>query len=234
MSHFISRLQIARNPSADALKMLIDPNNRDLAMDAHHRLIWSAFAGEPAAKRDFLWRAEGKGRFIVLSNRQPEPSPLFEPYEVKSFAPQLSAGQALQFVLRVNATKTRPEKFAIKPNGKKGDSRVDIVMDVLKDIPAGQERATQRMEIANQAAEKWMTGQGEKYGFALLKCTVADYSVHALPSHRGMRKGQPQFGVLELSGTLSVTNPVAFVEKLTSGFGRAKAFGCGLMLVKRA
>ena len=42
------------------------------------------------------------------------------------------------------------------------------------------------------------------------------------------------FGVLDLRGRLTVRSPEVFVEALLAGFGRAKAYGCGLMLVRRA
>ncbi|MDX2120628.1 MAG: type I-E CRISPR-associated protein Cas6/Cse3/CasE, partial [Gemmatimonadota bacterium] len=49
------------------------------------------------------------------------------------------------------------------------------------------------------------------------------------------RPGAPmQIGVLDLEGTLYVTDPSAFLGALGAGFGRAKAFGCGLMLIRRA
>jgi CRISPR system Cascade subunit CasE len=233
MTHYLSRLNIAQNPSTDALKVLLDPENQDLAMDAHHRLIWSAFAGSAENKRDFLWRAEGNGAFIVLSERAPMPSPIFEPHQIKEFSPKLGPGDVLRFALRVNATKARPKKYAVKSNGKSGDRRVDIVMHSLKNIPQ-LERATERMKIAQSQGQAWLVSQGQKNGFEISQCIVSDYSVHALPNHRGQRKGQPQFGVLEMSGLLRVTDPALFLPKLVSGFGRAKAFGCGLMLVKRA
>jgi CRISPR system Cascade subunit CasE len=228
MQYYLSRMCLARDPSTTALKMLIDPDNRALAMDSHHRLIWSTFAGDPDKKRDFLWRAEGNGRFMVLSKHKPSPSPLFDQHKTKTFAPQLSSGDKLQFLLRVNATKTRPEKFAPSK-----DRRVDIVMHALHGIPK-LERAEKRHEIANAVASDWFAVQGMKFGFQPEIVAVADYSVQELPNHRGSRKGQPQFGVLELTGELTVTDPEAFLAKLVSGFGRAKAFGCGLMLVKRA
>lgn len=234
MTHFLSRMRLSQSPSTEALKMLIDPENRALAMDAHHRLIWSAFAGRADDKRDFLWRAEQKGAFIVLSNREPSPSPLFAPYEVKSYAPNLRVGDKLNFVLRVNATKTRPAKYATEVNGKTRDTRVDIVMHALKEISAGGKRKERRMSIAQEVGAQWLASQGEKHGFAVHDCRVADYSVQVLPNHRGSRKGQPQFGILELTGKIEVKEPLKLLAKLLSGFGRAKAFGCGLMLVKRA
>lgn len=218
MSLYLSRLTVARDPAISALDALLDPAHEGARMDAHHRLLWSAFAGDPAADRDFLWRAEGQGRFITLSARAPQASPLFAPPEVKPFAPDLAAGDALEFVLRANATRAR-----------RGVGRVDIVMDALKPVPR-PERAAQRMALAQEAAQGWMAGQGARAGFDLTALAVEDYSTVALP---GKRKGRPQFGVLEMTGRLTVTDPAAFVDKLAKGFGRARAFGCGLMLIRR-
>jgi CRISPR system Cascade subunit CasE len=33
---------------------------------------------------------------------------------------------------------------------------------------------------------------------------------------------------------LTVRNPASFLATLGQGFGRARAFGCGLMLIRRA
>ncbi|MFB2533182.1 type I-E CRISPR-associated protein Cas6/Cse3/CasE [Paracoccus sp. p3-h83] len=221
MSLYLSRLRVARDPAVAALDALLDPAHDGARMDAHHRLLWSAFAGDPTATRDFLWRAEGQGRFLVLSPRPPGHSPLFDPPEVKPFAPDLVPGDVLEAVLRVNATRAR-----------KGVGRVDVVMDALHGVPRG-ERAAQRMAVAQVAAQDWLAGQGAQHGFDPLAVAVQDYSTVALPGHRGKRAGQPQFGVLDLTARLRVTDPPAFVAKLAAGFGRAKAFGCGLMLIRR-
>jgi CRISPR system Cascade subunit CasE len=39
---------------------------------------------------------------------------------------------------------------------------------------------------------------------------------------------------LDFEGVLAVTDPPIFLAALASGFGRARAFGCGLMLIRRA
>ena len=41
------------------------------------------------------------------------------------------------------------------------------------------------------------------------------------------------FGVLDISGVLIVEDPVRFLAAQAAGFGRARAFGCGLMLIRR-
>jgi CRISPR system Cascade subunit CasE len=43
-----------------------------------------------------------------------------------------------------------------------------------------------------------------------------------------------KIGVLEFEGLLRVTSVEAFLAALARGFGHAKAFGCGLMLIRRA
>lgn len=192
-------------------------------MDAHHRLVWSAFAGDPAATRDFLWRDMGGGVFLVLSPRPPQASALFEEPQVQPFAPDLAAGDRLAFVLRANATRTVTEA-----DGKKRHR--DVVMAALHGLPKGA-RATARLDLAQEAGRGWLEGQGARAGFGLRAAGVTAYDV-VEPPGQGTRR--PRFGVLELEGVIDVTDPAAFLARLAQGFGRAKAFGCGLMLIRRA
>ncbi|TNC72034.1 type I-E CRISPR-associated protein Cas6/Cse3/CasE [Rubellimicrobium roseum] len=238
MTLFLSRLALSRTPSAAALAGLLDPEDASRAMDAHHRLLWTLFADGPDRRRDFLWRAEGQGRFLVLSQREPlwAAGGLFDQPEVKEFAPDLRAGDRLGFMLRVNATRTR-RIGAPGADGKPGRVHVDVVMDALHGLPSGrvsEARSGARMALAQEKGAAWLAEQGSKHGFEAQGVTVSDYAVVALPSHRGPRKGQPQFGVLETTGMLKVTEPGAFLGRIAEGFGRAKAFGCGLMLIRRA
>ena len=233
MTLFLSRLMVSRKPSAAALMQLIDPDDPGRRDDAHHRLLWSAFAGDPDQRRDFLWRADGRGRFMVLSRRPPGDSPLFDRPEIKEFAPEFGPGDRLEFKLRTNATVTK-KSDDLAANGKPRRRHHDVVMEVLRKFPAGPERANRRMPLAQQAAKSWLDGQGARHGFVVEDCIVEDYSARALPLHRGKRRGQPQFGVLDLTGIICVGNPRAFIDKLGKGFGRARAYGCGLMLIRRA
>ena len=247
MSLYLSRLTIARSPAATAIRALIDPlpdatrqRLHDPAqgrmMDAHHRLVWALFGDGPARKRDFLWRAEGRGRFLALSARPPagDGAGLFEPPEVKAFAPELREGDVLAFALRANATRTRVDPARSE---KERGRRVDIVMDAIHALPSGRvsdERREARMTLAQRAGQAWLEAQGDKAGFAVQRSAVADYAVVPLPAHTGPRRGQPQFGVMELAGEIRVTDPERLVAQIAEGFGRARAFGCGLMLIRRA
>lgn len=219
---FLSRVILSRAPSVQALNALLNPTDAGARSDAHHRLLWTLFADSPDRRRDFLWREEGAGRFLVLSEREPVLTDLFAQVDSKPYAPDLGQGARLIFSLRANATRT-----------KKGGSRVDVVMDALHQV-AKDERAANRMPIANIEGAAWMERQGATHGFSILHCVTSDYTVHALPGHRGKRNERPQFGILDMQGEIQISDPTAFLAAVNRGFGRAKAFGCGLMLLRRA
>jgi len=224
---FLSRLTLRRTPDVTALAQVLNPSAEGRRLDAHHRLIWSVFAGDPDARRDFLWRDMGQGTFLVLSPREPGESALFERPETNLFAPDLRAGDCLAFVLRANATRTVTEA-----DGRKRHR--DVVMEALTPLPQSA-RASARLELAQQAGKRWMEGQGARAGFRVAGAGVTAYRVaETLPRRSPGRSAGPRFGILDLEGTAEVTDPAAFLDKLARGFGRAKAFGCGLMLIRRA
>jgi CRISPR system Cascade subunit CasE len=246
MTLYLSRLTLKRDPASNALKALIDPPEADRRADAHHRLLWTAFSDNENRKRDFLWRAEPRGRFFALSHRQPQPHGLFEEPEVKAFEPVLSVGDKLAFVLRANAVTQRPKDSNDRSkSGRVRSHKVDVAMHLLKDVPRRSsdlapnelsERAKKRHDIAAEAAKAWLERQGADHGFSPSpdRFVLAGYSTVTLPGYRGTRKKEPRFGIFDMKGDIVVTDPAAFVSKLASGFGRAKAYGCGLMMIRRA
>ncbi len=223
---YLSRLTLSRAPSVDALAALLNPADQGRRLDAHHRMIWSAFAGDPEARRDFLWRDEGNGRFLVLSPRAPDTSMLFGPPQVREFAPDLRAGDRVAFLLRANATRS-VKTHRITPSGKRERNHQDVVMHALHLIPKGA-RAQVRMALAQEAGRAWLASQGARSGFAVEDASVTTYRVIEA------RRNGPRFGVIDIEGVIEVADPPVFLARLSQGFGRAKAFGCGLMLIKRA
>ena len=235
MTLHLTRAVLDRSAGVAALAPLLDPPDPDQAFDAHRRLVWTLFPGKNAS-RDFLWRADGYGRFFILSQRAPVQSDLFRPLDTTDFTPVLAVGDRLSFVLRVNATKDR--RVPEQPNGRRPNRRVDLVMDALYG-EAGQQvlghdqasdRTAKRMEIADRVAADWLAAQGHRHGFELDRLRAEDYSMRRIP--RG-RRNPATLGVLDLTGSLTVTEPPNFVTALGAGFGRARAFGCGLMLIRR-
>ncbi len=233
MKLYLSRAVLNRDASSRALLPLLDPENRSQAMDAHHRLMWVLFGSrDPGDKRDYLWRADGNGRFYTLSRRRPVASELFEqPMDTKLFEPVLSAGGLLEFKLRANATKDRSRQ-----NGK-GNRRVDLVMDKLRNMavaggevkPGKPKRADARFKIAGEVGRAWLDTQGTTNGFTVKEFALDDYSVVKIRQ----RKRVITYGILDMTGVIRISDPGTFLASLANGFGRAKGFGCGLMLIRR-
>ena len=232
MTLYLSRLTLNRSAPAAALMPLLNPSAPRQAADAHHRLIWSVYSDGKDRRRDFLWRHDGRGRFFVLSARRPRMSELFEAPETKVFDPELRTGDRLQFSLRANATKDRAVVSRMKQDERRGKSRrVDVVMDLMRSAPEAERRAEIRSAIAQAAAEAWMASQGAAKGFAVRSTVVEGYSTIELGR---LRREGATFGILDLRGEIEVTDPDTFLTALGVGFGRAKAWGCGLMLIRRA
>lgn len=216
------RARLRRDTSVAALAPLLLPDDGSARVLAAHRLVWSLMPPDPDARRDFLWREEAPGRFLVLASRPPGSSALFD-VEAKPFEPALAAGDRLRFVLRAN-----PTVSGSVTEGR--GARHDVVMHALRAV-SQPDRAAARPMLAQREGAAWLDRVGQRHGFAVEPGLRADgYQMLRLP-----RAGRAiRLGTLEYEGVLQVTDPAAFVAGLAAGFGRAKAFGCGLMLVRRA
>lgn len=225
MTLWLSKLELKRSPEIAALAGTLMPGDPAQAVATDHRLVWSVFADGPERERDFLWRREERpGRFLALSRRKPrEDGALFD-VATKPFEPVLAPGDRLAFALKFNPTVER-----------KGVGRTDVVMDLLKPTPSG-ERAAVRLAYAQEATEAWLRARTERDGFALHALIVDGYRVERFGRTK-RRRGSTEagiIGVVDARGVLEVRDPTAFLARLAAGFGRAKAFGCGLMLIRRA
>lgn len=221
----LTRARLRRDAQLSAIAPLLMPENDDARTLASHRLIWSLMPQDAGAVRDFLWREEAPGRFLVLAARPPEPSALFDVDPPKEFAPSLEPGDRLDFVLRANPTAT------VFRRGLRGQ-RVDVVMHALHGVPKAQ-RAEARPGLIHSAGAAWLDRLAARHGF-----TVAGESlgVDGYETRRIARPKAPpaEFATLDFQGRLTVTDPRLFLPGLCAGFGRARAFGCGLMLIRRA
>lgn len=238
-----ARLRASRGEALSAIAKLLIPDDPSKQAGHAHRVLWLLFQDIPDAARDFLWRDEGNGKYMLLSARPPvDPLGLFD-LDTKEFEPSLKAGDRLSFSLRANpvvASKValKPEQRAARARGKK----IDVVMKALHDVPKTNwdqktGRAFERDRIAADAGAKWLAEQGTKSGFKLARTPLVDgYTQVQVERNvvRGSKKRPAGFSVLNLSGELEVTDPAAFLSRLPEGFGSAKAFGNGLMLIRRA
>lgn len=246
---YLSRLDLRRSSRNVApLIGLLNPADSAAQMNIGHRLLWTAMpphlqgraadgrAGESWAGEGapFLWRRDlREDRYYVLGPELgQEESPFFE-ISSRLFEPHLAPGDRLAFEMSVNATVDR--KIGTDGNGRPLRRRCDVVMDLIHRREAEADGAVQRgdlrEEAAHDAALDWLKGQAERSGFVLRGLRVDVYRVEQVPRS----KGKPaRFGVLDLAGLIEVEDPAAFLARLGRGFGRAKAFGCGLMMIRRA
>lgn len=235
----LSRLSLKKTDAAvKPLLATLLPPEQDKAMAVQHRLLWSLFpdAGSQtdaaSAASPFLWRQVGSdGRFFVLGPPPVPASPWFE-VESRPFDVRFRTGQRLGFDLRVHAT---VDRMLDPAKGRSGRRRVDLVLDALHrtEKAAGTpfDRAAERDRIANDALRLWLAAQGERAGFRLV--TSALVAHHLVPPPGKSRK-TTKVGIADLAGVIEVTDPDLFADRHAIGFGRMKAFGCGLMLLRPA
>lgn len=222
---YFTRVELRRHVPSAALRSVLMPQNGGARAGTSHSLIWTLFADAEDRERDFLWREHSPGVFYTLSERPPnDQHGLFEVKKPKVFAPSLRAGDHLAFELRVNATVSRGGQPGVR--GKP----CDIVMDAIYRIPR-DDRADERRAVVADVARDWMTRQGHRCGFDVKAVEVIGYS--PLEIRRGKGKKSATLGVLDLRGVLEVHKVDDFNSAVRIGFGRGKAFGCGLMLLRR-
>lgn len=223
---YLTKAELRRDASASALVGLLLPEDADQRLMVTHKLLWTLFADGADRTRDFLWREAEPGHFLILSARKPEDHHnLFHLSQAKLFAPALVAGDMLSFSLRANPTiALQSEK-----NAKGQSRRADVIMHAIKAVTK-ENRAEARAMAVQTAGEGWLKAQGEKHGFAVVRVTADRYNLLA-PPHRGAKM---RLATLDFDGILRVIDPTAFTAMLTKGVGRAKAYGCGLMLIRRA
>ena len=182
-----------------------------------HQWLWALFPDEQ--ERQYLYRREeiqGAFRFFVLSAKPPVSDDLFR-IECRAFSPELRVGQRLRFSLRANPT--------ICKTGK----RHDLLMDAKRRAKASPDGETIWFH-QQQAAQKWLASQGEQHGFSLSEVNVDSYRKKKIIG--GKPHPPIQFSSVDYSGVLQINEPDLFLRRLMQGYGKSRAFGCGLMLIK--
>lgn len=202
---------------------------------ADHQWLWLWFPADPDANRDFLFRRHEPSetlRYYVLSSRPPAERLGAWEAQTRPYAPQLEVGEQLTFELRANPTVR---------HGHDGKSkRHDVVMNAKKTLL--QSRGLGRwadwddagkpmlQQLVHDACSKWLERRGERFGFAvdMSSLVIEGYDQHLEQHDRNLR-----FSTVDVAGQLTIVDPEAFQVALLHGIGSAKAFGCGLLLVRR-
>lgn len=232
---------------------VITPEERLIRQAAHelyaeHQWLWKFFPSSADQTRDFIFRRhelEQMPRFYVVSQRPP--TAFSEAWQVQSrvYDPQLQEGQRLSFQLRANPVITRK-------NDAGKSQRHDVVMQAKKQLLAEHGLSKEAKwsdwndesnkpflyELVQQHCAVWLDGVAKRNGFEIAltdeekpqrKLQIDAYE----QSKAGKRDHNIRFSAVDFSGELLVTNPELFHLALCNGLGHAKAFGCGLLLVRK-
>jgi CRISPR system Cascade subunit CasE len=194
------------------------------------------------ATHDFLFRRSTNGvtRFHVLSNRIPRTQSGAWSVETRPYAPRFPAGARAQFELRANPmiTESRGGKSQWGEGMTRGEKR----------LPRGHGAPTWSSwqdpgkpaidSLVEKSCGEWLQARAARHGFEVRpeSLSVCDFQQHA---GDGLTNSNPartcgvggELSTVDFSGELTVVDPVTFGFALQNGIGRAKAFGCGLLLV---
>lgn len=228
-----AHLSRAAGTQGSLAKVLLSGGNGD----RNHGLVWSLFSRPDEPARDFLFRQIEPGAFIVVSERPPDdPHGLWTIGEPKPYAPNLTAGDRLGFVLRANPTVAVPQ-----PGAKRG-KRVDVIMHAKSKLDREQ-RADFCADGVGGVALDWLIKRGPTIGaeFDAAACDATGYIQVKIPRgpndpnrpSRASGKNVIEFSEIDFEGVLTVTDPEKLCAALFKGIGKAKAYGCGLMMVRR-
>lgn len=99
--------------------------------------------------------------------------------------------------------------------------------DEIRSVSAALEWSVRQAQIG------WISGKrAERNGYLIERpdnLRISGYQWRTLNEKRR----HAGFSSLDYEGVLTVTDPERFVQTLNSGIGKARAFGCGLMLIRR-
>ncbi len=252
--HYFSRLRL-KGDSAD-IRALARIATSDLYRE--HRMVWQFFPNDADAQRDFLYRREegpGSGgvlAYFLVSRRPPTADSGLWSVETKDYAPVLNAGDQFEFSLRANPVVHRKEArspeaqaaFVTRcaaegravPRDTRSRKRDDVVFVAKQKLKAvfgdAWKYEYNATELENTAGFAWIEAQGERLGFAVAdnEVSASGYQQECFTTRGGQKT---EFSRLDFSGKLTVTDPERFQKALLEGIGPAKAFGCGLLLVRR-
>jgi CRISPR system Cascade subunit CasE len=226
MNYYFSRARIKPGSIRSILKQTGDAYRE-------HALVWQLFPGDGEV-RDFLFRADideqGAPVYYVVSRREPTLHDALV-VETRPYDPQLQEGELVRFDLRVNPTITES----------KTRKRHDILMHAKYQARAEGLSPAKIAECVETTCRQWLAERS--MGLRILldpndlpngladSLVVSRYQQHHIRARK--HEKQLMFSSVDYSGIAEVTDPDALRKTLFGGVGRSKAFGCGLLLLRR-
>jgi len=227
---YLSRMQV--NSQLNSYRLIKELHRNRYR---EHKMLWHLFDTDPSAKRDFLYRQtfeQGQMRYYILSKRKPvDKNGIWHIEGPKGYNPILKTGQRLFFMLRANPVVTMKSK-----EGKR--QRHDVVMHEKQitgygKIPVSEKFPLQKL-IQDKCSE-WLNRRAVPNGFEFKdsEILVDGYQQHKTQKTQPKNRQNIHYSTVDFQGILTVIDPKSFKEVLTKGIGKSKAFGCGLILIKK-
>lgn len=189
-----------------------------------HKLAWRLFSDHEERERDFVYRwsrEAGEPVLYVVSAREPKDG--LEEFDVqtKAYEPAVKAGDWFEFSLMANAVVKRRSQ-----DGRQ--QRHDVVLQARRDDPSLSEE-----EASLTAGKSWIDAQGTRHGFRVESTgfRINEHSTRRFKKPKG--SDEVSLSVIDFEGLLECTDPVAFQAALFNGIGPAKAYGCGMLMIRR-
>lgn len=213
-----------------------------------HQALWQLFDLPSNSSRPFLYREYEQGGqlfYYVLSSMKPKKDHPYFLVQTKAFNPQFLKGQRLAFELRANPVVTIKNEV-----GK--SSRHDVLMQAKKlTIDQGFDDTYSIDQAMFDAGVDWITQPKRmqswgvvihpnlelsaytQHQFRRTKEDIAQQNQNQTDTQRKTAVNKRiQFSSLDYTGALEIQDTEIFYEQMLQGFGKQKAFGCGLMLVR--
>ncbi len=231
--HF-TRAKLRTGPGASSLAAFLAASSDSIGRG--HHLVWSLFE-DHGRVRPFVYRglgANASAGYLLYSTTAPrDPHHLWD-LECRDFklADTLRAGDRVQWSIRVNPV--------VKSGGKKHDVALRAWREWCGATPsAGPGERPSVEDLARAAVPRWLAPRLERHGLSV------DPTAMTLEAHRRERflkdpkapKDRHNDVVVwmsDVAGLGEVTDPEALREALRTGVGGAGAYGCGMLLLRRA
>ncbi len=199
-----------------------------------HQLLWKGFPGigRNETENRFLFRHNEDAQLhsvLVQSVAEPDWSFLDNEAEgttarVKAFDPtNIEESAKLQFMIRANPVTKR--KYA---DGKARHIAIGSDRRRLSELMGID---LQQLPSRDDLLVEWLRRKEADGGFALEQCVVGP-NIDVVVG-RPNQNVPATFTGVDFTGILRVTNAGAFANTLQHGIGRGRAFGFGLLTVKR-
>jgi len=232
---YFSKITLRESVPISALRHLLHDGY------APHKTVWQLLSHSPDQERDFLFRFDvepqsGLPRFYVVSRHEAKDTSGLWDVQTKPYLahepekpPLFTLGDTFRFSLRVNPT------FDKSDRSKKQKQRHDLICHLRKQLPknAYGVREESHATTEHRACKEWLERK-TTLGFRLMN---PDESLLVEQYDQLRFKHKDQTTILsrvDMSGILEVTDVAKFWDNLTKGIGHGKAFGCGLLLIRRA